>query len=220
MAAIAEAVGNIFKVTRFPAVSATDSNLNYAGEPTEDSDTTDVHDYNEYTEALETALALVGDNALESTERTAVEANLAVNRIANADALSIEIKVPTRVSLLELGFAPVFYSFVDTIIEVKIAISMSRSGSSRHSTRDKVKTKSKEKQYVRLPFIAGKKSKKKTISTSQVNASYSSRYSYSAEGSSLLRTKLAPVPTPPLLEERIRALLEAEQDRQQARLQA
>jgi hypothetical protein len=46
------------------------------------------------------------------------------------------------------------------------------------------------------------------VSTSQVNASYSQKYSYSAEGSSLLRTKLVPIPPPAILEERIRQQME------------
>ena len=42
-----------------------------------------------------------------------------------------------------------------------------------------------------------------------VSASFSSKYQYSAEGSSLMRTKLVPIPPPALLEERIRALIAA-----------
>ena len=45
-------------------------------------------------------------------------------------------------------------------------------------------------------------------SVSSVSASYASKYSYSAEGSSLIRTKLVPVPSPAILEERIRNLVE------------
>jgi len=48
-----------------------------------------------------------------------------------------------------------------------------------------------------------------------VDASYSSKYSYSAEGSSLLRTKLATVPPPTILEERIRSMMDAADARRQ-----
>ena len=48
------------------------------------------------------------------------------------------------------------------------------------------------------------------VSTSQVNASYSSKYSYDVTGSSFLRTKLVPVPPPPILEVRIRELMDIE----------
>ncbi len=52
--------------------------------------------------------------------------------------------------------------------------------------------------------------KKKTVSTSQVNASYSKKYGYSAEGASILRTKLVPVPPPAILEERIHEIMRIE----------
>jgi hypothetical protein len=55
------------------------------------------------------------------------------------------------------------------------------------------------------------------VSTSQVDASYSAKYSYSAEGASLLRTKLAPVPPPPVLEERVRRMMEEDAERRRRR---
>jgi len=103
-------------------------------------------------------------------------------------------------SLLELGFTPTFYQFVDTIIEVKMSISMSREMKYTRSTKN-VNMSGK----VGLGFFSTKASAR--IST--VSASFSNRYQYSAEGSSLLRTKLVPVPPPAVLEERIRLMLEA-----------
>ncbi len=47
------------------------------------------------------------------------------------DITETMIRVPTRLSMMELGFTPTFYQFVDTIIEVKIAIKMTREGSIR-----------------------------------------------------------------------------------------
>lgn len=76
-------------------------------------------------------------------------------------------------SMLGAGFQPTFYQFTDTIIEVKMAITMSK-------TREtKIDTKAK----------AGF-----GCFSASVNGSYSSKYSYSVEGSSLLRTKITPVP--------------------------
>ncbi len=84
-----------------------------------------------------------------------------------------------KYSLLELGFTPTFYQFIDTLIEVKISITMTRqqesSGSWSYRTWG-----------------------------SSVNASYSSKYNHSIEGASVLRTKLVPVPAPDILEEIIR----------------
>lgn len=102
-------------------------------------------------------------------------------------------------SLLELGFTPTFYQFVDTIIEVKISITMTASQS--FSRTSKVKSVAAAGGW--YGFGGGMAAR-----TSSVSASYASKYQYSAEGSSLLRTKLVVVPAPPVLEERIRDVLE------------
>lgn len=134
-----------------------------------------------------------------------------------------EIRVPTRVSMLELGFVPTFYQFVDTIIEVKIAIKITRTieVGRRTSDRDSDTSTSNRKKHAFLGGAFGGRSgnsSRTTVSTSQVDASYSAKYSYSAEGSSLLRTKLSPLPPPPILEERIRAIMEGEAVRRQRQL--
>ena len=104
-------------------------------------------------------------------------------------------------SLLELGLTPTFYQFVDTVIEVKIAISTTTS--SENSTTSTESSSSEKKS--RGIFKSNVEAK-----SSSVTASYSSKYQYSAEGSSLVRTKLVPVPAPAVLNERIRALVAAE----------
>jgi hypothetical protein len=128
-----------------------------------------------------------------------------------------EVRIPNRLSMLELGFAPVFYQFIDTIIEVKISISISRSSESTISTGTESKSGSTNISF--RPF-KGRASAARTVSTSQVNATYSSKYSYSAEGSSLLRTKLVPLPPPAILEQRIQAQMEAEAERRAAKIEA
>ncbi len=116
--------------------------------------------------------------------------------------------LPTRVSMLELGFAPTFYQFVDTIIEVKISIKYTQEGSYSRDVATKSTNSSSGAVGIRIPFLGGASAKKASVSTTQVNASYSQKYSYSAEGSSLLRTKLVPIPPPAILEERIRQQME------------
>lgn len=81
-------------------------------------------------------------------------------------------------SMIGAGFQPTFYQFAETIIEVKIAISMSYESEFNVSGSTKKKTKSR---------------------TTTVDASYSNKYNYSAEGSSLLRTRLVPVPPNPMI---------------------
>ena len=104
-----------------------------------------------------------------------------------------------QLSMLELGFSPTFYQFVDTIIEVKMSISMS---TEREYTR-KSSTRTVSAYGGGFLFFGGGK-----IRTTSVSASFASKYQYSAEGSSLLRTKLVPLPPPQILEERIRTIIE------------
>ena len=94
-------------------------------------------------------------------------------------------------SLLELGFAPTFYQFVDTTLEIKMAVSMRMEQDSQQEYNAGYQSKSRYHCY-----------------TAAVNAGYTSKFSYSVEGSSVMRTKLIVVPTPAILEERLRKLLE------------
>ena len=80
---------------------------------------------------------------------------------------------PIVTSMIGAGFQPTFYQFTDTIIEVKMAITMTK------TTEASVSVSAK----------AGF-----GCFSASVNASYSSKYSYSVEGSSLLRTKITPLP--------------------------
>jgi hypothetical protein len=91
-------------------------------------------------------------------------------------------------SLLELGFTPTFYQFVDTVLEIKVAFSMSSETSNGTGEQTVFRTKS-----------------------TPVDATYANRFQYPVEGSSVLRTKLVTVPPPGLLEGRVRELVQAEQ---------
>jgi hypothetical protein len=127
-------------------------------------------------------------------------------------------RVPARVSMLELGFVPTFYQFVDTIIEVRISITIQATTSATNSVeqrRGDVENRAAfTYQYSGNWWTGGGATNSvangTTVTTSQVNAGYANRYSYSVESSSLLRTKLVPVPPPAVLEERIRQLMELE----------
>ena len=115
--------------------------------------------------------------------------------------------VPEKLSLLELGFTPSFYQFVDTLIEVKIAIKITSEREYERKTQGEIK---------RTSLSVGRGGIRYNVTTTPVDATYSSKYSYSAEGSSLLRTKLQPVPPPAILEERIREQLEMNNEEQDA----
>ncbi|MFK7749090.1 MAG: hypothetical protein AB8B65_11915 [Kordia sp.] len=107
--------------------------------------------------------------------------------------------LPQRLSMLELGFSPTFYQFVDTIIKVTISIKFTREGSSSYEYKRNSKSTDRSASF---SWRRGIKTNK-TVTTTQVNAGFSQKYSYSAEGSSLLQTKLVPIPPPAALEERV-----------------
>lgn len=110
----------------------------------------------------------------------------------------VEFSDGKKYSLLELGFTPTFYQFVDTVIELKLSISM--------KTESSYERKSSTTQVAAggfaFPFVAGG-----AVRASSVSASFASKYQYSAEGSSMMRTKIVTVPAPALLEERIRQMI-------------
>ena len=166
---------------------------------------------------------IAADNAFVKSakgEDTAAALNELVKAQEDADPSDGLIRVPTRLSMLELGFSPTFYQFVDTIIEVKIAIKITRTTEVGRNTRNTAnQNSSRSTRSAGASFGFGRvgvnsgATNNSQATTSQVDASYSAKYSYSAEGSSLLRTKLVPIPPPPILEERIRRLLDAESER-------
>ncbi len=91
------------------------------------------------------------------------------------------------VPLIALGFYPSFYQVTTAEVEVKMAISMTK-------TRETSASLSVKGGWGPV--------------SAQVNASYASKYSYSQEGSSRLYFKMAPTPPPALLEAYVQALIE------------
>lgn len=125
--------------------------------------------------------------------------------LASGENGAAVVSIPRRISMLECGFTPTFYQFVDTIIEVKISIKYTQEG-----TMNSAVAVNNKSTAARIGLGFGRVKVGRSVQTSQVNASYAQKYSYSAEGSSLLRTKLAVVPPPAVLEQRIQLLLEQE----------
>lgn len=93
--------------------------------------------------------------------------------------------------LIALGFFPGYYQFQEAIIEVKMAITMATSSEAKVGVTAKGGWG---------PFSAS------------VNASYSRKYEYKVEGSSLLRVKMVPVPPPTILQEYMQALIKKMSD--------
>lgn len=116
----------------------------------------------------------------------AVAAQMATNKI-KLPALK-DGDPDVEFALIALGFFPKFYEFSEAIIEVKMAISMAQSS----------------ELSVGASFKGGW-----GPVAAQVNASYSQKYSYNVEGSSLLRVKMIPSPPPTILQNYMEALIKA-----------
>lgn len=93
-------------------------------------------------------------------------------------------------SMIGAGFQPTFYQFAETIIEVKMAITINRESTYESKYEGKQKTYSRTGRRI-------------TVTSTPVNATYSSKYNYTQEGSSTLRTRLVPVPPNTIIEKQI-----------------
>lgn len=112
-----------------------------------------------------------------------------------------------RLSLLELGFTPTFYQFVETKIEVKISFSMSRE-QAKESTVSQSSSNSQSRTD-RHGFLGlGGSTTTTTARATSVDARFASRFQYNASGASVVSTRLVPVPPPALLLEKAHELVE------------
>ncbi len=110
-----------------------------------------------------------------------------------------------QVSVLELGLTPVFYQFVDTVIEVKITITTMSESSSERSTSES-KSTTKEELDVSVGWFSASASLTTTTMTSTVDTRSATRFQHSSELTSSLRTRIVPVPPPTQLMERLRLI--------------
>jgi hypothetical protein len=97
-------------------------------------------------------------------------------------------------SMIGAGFQPTFYQFAESIIEIKMTITASTEDTTEKKEQGTVKTKTTTKRG-----LFGLRKSTKVVST-PINATYTSKYNYQAEGSSLLRTRLVPVPPNTMLQ--------------------
>ena len=110
-------------------------------------------------------------------------------------AVRTETAKPVKMTLMQAGLMPTFYQFTESLIEVKISISHHSSSSSELEVGSEFEISSEAEVHASLFGFGGSGSVSSTFA-SHVNYKSSSTYSYSAEGSSLLRTTLKPVPPP------------------------
>ncbi|MCL1808574.1 MAG: hypothetical protein FWG42_02275 [Clostridiales bacterium] len=92
-------------------------------------------------------------------------------------------------SMIGAGFQPTFYQFAETMIEVQMTITVT----TESSTERTEKGNNTSYIYSRFPrYIA--------VRSTPVNATYSSKYNFSQEGTSTIRTRLVPLPPNPVIQ--------------------
>jgi hypothetical protein len=95
-------------------------------------------------------------------------------------------------SLLQAGLTPTFYQFSESKIEVKIALHVATEASFGINVSHDFSVD----QNIGFDDGSGFTYSRSTTWASHVDASYAAKYSYAADGSSLLSTTLRPVPPP------------------------
>lgn len=93
-------------------------------------------------------------------------------------AVTMEPAKPVRMTLLQAGLTPTFYQFTEATIEVKLSIAMKRTGA--QDTKGRPGFAKRDVMAFAAP----------------VNFRSANTYSYTAEGSSVLRVTMRPVPPP------------------------
>ncbi len=97
--------------------------------------------------------------------------------------LDVDVAPPFPLTLLQAGVNPTFYQFTNTTIQVKMSITATT------ELQDTLSVSVDAQGNGDFLFASGAVS-------SHVNASFSAKYSYTAEGASSLSTTLMPVPPP------------------------
>lgn len=110
-------------------------------------------------------------------------------------AVRTETAKAVDMTLMQAGLLPTFYQFTESLIEVKISISHRTSSSREFEAGAEFEITTEAEAHGGL-FGFGASASVSTTFASHVNYKSASTYEYSAEGSSLLRTTLKPVPAP------------------------
>ncbi len=117
--------------------------------------------------------------------------NLPAIKLDGSGALTEdEESIPT--SMIGAGFQPTFYQFAETVIEVKMAITMTKESSYERRTEGEIKDTTIKKTWWGKRAVS--------VRSTPIDATYSSKYNFQQEGSSTIRTRLVPVPPNPFMQ--------------------
>lgn len=134
-------------------------------------------------------LAISIANAQKELDKNSIEI---LNEMGNVKKCAVQLPIAAvdksglkedtiTTSMIGAGFQPTFYQFAETIIEVKMTITATQNYEEHNqSNGDRVE--------LRLD------SRGITLSSTPINANYTNKYNYTAEGISTLRTRLVPMP--------------------------
>lgn len=126
-------------------------------------------------------LRIMGDKANYPVSLPAVKVD-AGGEVINSEDADFET------SMIGAGFQPTFYQFVETMIEVQMAVSVT----SENTSENKVKGTAYSYSYGYPRSLR--------IRATPVDATYTSKYNFSQEGSSTIRTRLVPMPPNPFIQ--------------------
>jgi hypothetical protein len=121
-------------------------------------------------------------------EVTEVLQRVKIDTVGGVDVSGVDVQLlaprtGVQLTMIQAGILPTFYQFTESIIEVKMSISSKTESSSEFEFGASVEVSAD------FLFASG------TFS-SHVNYKTANKYSYSVDGSSLLRTTLKPTPPP------------------------
>lgn len=149
--------------------------------------------------------------ALAETELPAGSVIIALKETRDTEGNVTNVETLTNdqpMSLLVYGLEPRFYEFSETVIEVKITLTIRRERSVERNfetkfsfkNRTEIKGSYKSSGIAKLLFGKASASVKNTTEVAfaaSYNAKYRSKFSFEENGASLIRTTLRPVPPPP-----------------------
>jgi len=98
-------------------------------------------------------------------------------------------------SMIGAGFQPTFYQFVETMIEVQMAVTITNEDVTERKEKGTVYTytNSRYPYPYYYPFYT-------SVRATPVDATYTNKYNFSQEGTSTIRTRLVPMPPNPFIQ--------------------
>jgi hypothetical protein len=112
-----------------------------------------------------------------------------------------------KLSMLEAGFIPTFYHFVDSIIELKMEVNIREEEFKERKVSETTSAEVTVTGSGNWGFASVEVSATAAYSKT-VDATHSQKFSQDLSATSLMRAKLVPKPAPDLFVERIRKLIE------------